>query len=74
MANKPTNTRKERQRADRNFLILTIIVLIGLGGGLITWIFGGWALITALPFLLAGSILIAILWGFFLILEKLRDK
>lgn len=68
----PTNMRRFRKKSDRNALILVIFTLVVIGGGLIAWALEPAALLTALPCLLGGAVVIAVLWLLLTVLEKLR--
>lgn len=52
----------QRRDQDRVYLALTIGTLLFVGGGIIAVVYGPAALLTALPFLLLGALLIAVLW------------
>ncbi|HFQ93814.1 MAG TPA: hypothetical protein ENK32_07385 [Anaerolineae bacterium] len=69
----PANPRRYQQANDRKFLIMVILTLVVVGGGLITLIFGPMALLTALPFLLGGAVLILLPWGLLTAVQKWRD-
>lgn len=69
-----TNNRQIRKENDRKFLVMVIFTLVGGGGGLIALIFGPMALLTALPFLLAGAGLILVPWLVLAGLEKLMER
>ena len=70
----PSNPRRHHQANDRKFLIMVIITLVVVGGGLIALIFGPMALLTALPFLLGGALLILVPWGMLTAVQKWRDR
>ena len=53
---------RRRSDRDRRYLVLSIGTLVIVGGGLIALIYGLAALLTSLPFLLFGSVLILLLW------------
>lgn len=69
-----TNLRQHRKQDDKKLLYLVIFVLVVGGGGLIGLIFGWQALLTALPFLCGGALLILVPWWLLTLLEKWRDK
>lgn len=52
---------------------MVIFTLVVVGGGLIALIFGPMALLTALPFLLGGALLILLPWGLLTAVQKWRD-
>lgn len=52
---------------------MVILTLVVVGGGLIALIFGPVALLTALPFLLGGALLILLPWGLLTAVQKWRD-
>jgi hypothetical protein len=70
----PTNLRRFRRESDRKLLILVILVLVVVGGGLIGLILGLEALLTALPCLLGGVLLILVPWLLLTAVEKWRDR
>jgi hypothetical protein len=51
-------------------LLLVVLVLIVVGGGLIALIYGPGALLTALPCLLGGAAMIALLYLLFVVAER----
>ncbi len=69
----PANPRRHHQANDRKFLIMVIFTLVVVGGGLIALVFGPVALLTALPFLLGGALLILVPWGLLTAVQKWRD-
>lgn len=74
MSKRPSpSSRRLQQTNDRKFLIMVILTLVGVGGGLIALIFGPLALLTALPFLLGGALLILLPWGLLTAVQKWRD-
>lgn len=66
----PTDYRRTRRHADRQFLWLVIGVLFLVGGGLIYAIYGRWAVLTALFCLVPGALLILLLWGLLSLIER----
>jgi hypothetical protein len=73
-AQPPTNLRRFRRERDRKLLILVILTLVVVGGGLIGLILGLEALLTALPCLLGGALLILVPWLLLTAVEKRRDR
>ena len=69
-----SSSRQTRKENDRKFLIMVIFTLVVVGGGLIALIFGPMALLTALPFLLGGALLILAPWGLLTAVQKWRDR
>ena len=67
---KTTNTRRFRQESERNFVLLIIFSLLVVGGGLIALILGPEALLTALPCLLAGAMMIVVPWLLLTVVER----
>jgi FtsH-binding integral membrane protein len=59
---------------DRTYLILTIGTLLIGGGAIIALVYGPTSLLTALPFLLLGSLLIWILWGIVTAVGSWRER
>ncbi|MBP6472117.1 MAG: hypothetical protein KBE23_08470 [Chloroflexi bacterium] len=70
----PTNMRRNRQETDKRLLVLVIFMLVVVGGGLIGLIFGWEAVVTAVPCLLGGALLILVPWGLLTLAEKWRDR
>lgn len=70
----PTNMRQTRKDNDKKLLFLVIFMLVVVGSGLIDLIFGWQALLTSLPCLLGGALLIIVPWGLLTLAEKWRDR
>ena len=70
----PTNLRRLRRTRDRQLLILVILTLVVAGGSLIGAILGLEALLTALPCLLGGVLLILVPWLLLTSVETWRDR
>lgn len=70
----PTNMRRNRQETDKRLLVLVIFMLVVVGGTLIGLIFGWEAVVTAVPCLLGGALLILVPWGLLTLAEKWRDR
>lgn len=70
----PTDLRRFRRESDRKLLILVILTLVIVGGGLIALILGPEALLTALPCLLGGVLLILVPWLLLTTVERWRDR
>lgn len=70
----PTDMRRYRKESDRRFLMLVVFTLVIVGGGLIGFILGPEALITALPCLLVGAGLIVVPWLLLTAVEKWRQR
>ena len=64
--------RAYRQQTDKKLLYLVLFTLVVVGGGLIALIWGPASLLTALPCLLGGALLILIPWTVLTALEKWR--
>ncbi|MFO7680402.1 MAG: hypothetical protein R6X34_10150 [Chloroflexota bacterium] len=69
-----TNMRRYREESDKKLLFLVIFTLVALGSGLIGLIFGWQALLTSLPCLFGGALLILIPWGLLSLAEKWRQR
>ena len=69
-----TNLRQHRKNDDKKLLYLVIFMLVVVGSGLIGLIFGWQALLTSLPCLLGGALLILIPWWLLTLVQKWRDK
>ena len=68
------NRRKRQAEDDRQLVWLVLLALTVLGGGLITAVFGPWALLTALPILLAGGLAVWLLYRLLLLIEQWLDQ
>lgn len=64
----------KRRNKDRTYLILTIGTLLIVGGGIIALICGPPSLLTSLPLLLLGSLLIGILWMIVTAVANWRER
>lgn len=71
---KPSNMRQFRRDSDRRNLYLVLFTLVVVGGLLIAVIFGVETLLTALPCLLGGALMIFIPWLVLEGLQKWRDR
>jgi protein-S-isoprenylcysteine O-methyltransferase Ste14 len=69
----PSNTRRFGQESDRKYLYLVIFTLVVVGGILIALIYGPESLLTALPCLLGGAVLILLPWAVLTLIQKWRD-
>ena len=69
----PSNTRRFGQESDRKYLYLVIFTLVIVGGILIALIYGPESLLTALPCLLGGAVLILLPWAVLAFIQKWRD-
>ncbi len=67
------SSRQIRKENDRLTLIMVIFTLVVVGSLLIGLIYGWLAILTALPFLLGGALLIFVPWGVLILIEKWRD-
>lgn len=63
-----------RRQGDKRTLVLVILTLVVVGGGLIALIRGPAALVTGLPCLMGGAVLILLPWLLLTALEKWRDR
>lgn len=68
------NGRERRQEDDKKFLYMVIFTLVILGGGLIGLIYGWLAILSALPFLLGGALLILLPWLLLTAYGKWRER
>jgi hypothetical protein len=69
----PTNMARIRQAEDRKQLWMVLFTLVILGGALIALIYGWEALLTALPCLLGGGVMILAPWWLLVAIQKWRD-
>jgi protein-S-isoprenylcysteine O-methyltransferase Ste14 len=70
----PDDARRLRRQSDRKYLYLVIFTLVVVGGFLIALIFGPESLLTALPCLLGGAVLILLPWFVLTLIQKWRDR
>ena len=68
------SSRSFRQESDRRYLLLAIFTLVVIGGGLIAIIFGPESLLTALPCLLGGAVLLLLPWAVLALIQRWRDR
>ncbi len=68
------SSREIRKDNNRSFLIMVIFTLVVVGSVLIGLIYGWLAILTALPFLLGGALLILLPWGLLTLIEKWREQ
>ncbi len=66
----PTDYRKTRRNQERWLLGLVMLVLVGVGAGLISLIWGGRAGLLGGLCLAGGAIFIALLWGLLSLIQK----
>ena len=59
---------------DRAYLAMTMGTLLIIGGGIIALIYGPASLLTSLPFLLLGSLLIWLLWKIVTAVGSWRER
>ncbi|VAW30995.1 hypothetical protein MNBD_CHLOROFLEXI01-5070 [hydrothermal vent metagenome] len=71
---RPSSSREIRKDDNQSFLILVIFTLVVVGSVLIGLIYGGTAVLTALPCLLGGALLILLPWGMLTLIEKWRNS
>lgn len=68
-----TNLRQHQKDDDKRLLFVVVFTLVVVGSGLIGLIFGWQALLTSIPCLLGGALLILVPWGLLTLVEKWRD-
>ena len=68
-----TNLRQYQKDDDKRLLFVVVFTLLVVGSGLIGLIFGWQALLTSIPCLLGGALLILVPWGLLTLVEKWRD-
>ncbi len=66
----PTNTRAQRQKLDRNLAWSVVIFLVGVGGVLITLIYGAGPAMLGIGCLLAGAALFGLLWLILTLMQR----
>jgi fatty acid desaturase len=69
-----TDPRRQQAKTERNLLIGAIVLLVLVGGGLIVAIYGGGAAFLGLPCLLAGALVIVLLWLLVKLFERLGGE
>jgi hypothetical protein len=60
---------RHRRQTQTRLVLGGLLVLLGLGGGLIWWIYGGTAAVTAAACLLGGAGIFGLLWLILTLLE-----
>ena len=65
-----SDLRAYRRQSDRRLLVAVILVLVVGGLGLIGLIYGWPAMLTAMPCLVAGAVIIALLYFILALLER----
>ena len=71
---RPSSSRQIRYNDNRSYLIMVILTLVVVGSVLIGMAYGWTAVLTALPFLLGGALLILLPWGMLTLIEKWRNS
>jgi fatty acid desaturase len=66
----PTDYRKDRRRNDRHLAWAVVIFLVGVGGSLITLIYGGTAAIMGVTCLMAGAAIFGLIWLILTLMER----
>ena len=67
----PTNSRKMKQDNERKMVLMTLFTLIGVGSVLVAVIYGSGSLLTTVPCLGLGGVLI---WGMYVLLNRLEKR
>ncbi len=70
MKRPPTDLRTQRRQTEHRLLLGVVFVLVLGGGGLIGWLYGAEALVSALVCLLPGAGALLLLWLLLALLEK----
>lgn len=60
---------RHRRQTQSRLVVGGLLVLLGVGGGLVWWIFGGTAAVTAVACLLAGVGIFGLLWLILTLME-----
>ena len=68
------SSREIRKSNDRFTLIMVLFTLVVVGSLLIGLIYGWLAILTAVPILLFGALLIFVPWGLLVLIEKWRNS
>ena len=70
----PTDYRGFRKKTDRNLAIAVVVMLVGVGGALIAFIYGGGAAILGVVCLLAGAGLFGLVWLILTLMERWANR
>ena len=70
----PTDYRAYHRKTDRNLAIAVVVMLVGVGGALIAFIYGGGAAILGIVCLLAGAGLFGLVWLILTLMERWADR
>ncbi len=73
MSREPTDLRRYGEGTNRNLLIGFFILLFGVGGGLIFWLYGGSAALIGVGCMIAGAVLVGLVLLIMFGLQKLSD-
>jgi hypothetical protein len=65
----PFNPKRHHRQTQSRLALGGLLVLLGVGGGLVWWIYGGTAAVTAVACLLAGAGVFGLLWLILTLLE-----
>jgi hypothetical protein len=63
------NTGRHRQQTQSRLVLSGLLVMLGVGGGLVWWIYGGTAAVTAVACLLGGAGIFGLLWLILTLME-----
>jgi hypothetical protein len=66
----PTDYRAMRRKTDRNLVLAVVVFLVGVGGALIAFIYGGVAAALGIVCLLAGAGILGLLWLILTLMER----
>ncbi len=66
----PIDTRAFRRKTDRNLALSVVIFLVGVGGVLITLIYGAGPAVLGIACLLAGAAVFGLLWLILTLMER----
>lgn len=74
MNRKSTNLREYRRQTERRLLLGIVLLLLLVGGGLIGWLYGPPAIVSALLCLVPGAGVLLLLWLIFYLIERFTQE
>lgn len=66
---RPFDPGRHRRQTQSRLVASGLLVMLGVGGGLVWWLYGGTAAVAAVACLLAGTGVFGLLWLFLTLLE-----
>ena len=65
----PFSPNRHRRQTQSRLVLGSLLILLGVGGGLVWWIYGGTAAVAAVACLLGGAGIFGLLWLILTLLE-----